>query len=81
MTVIDLFMNRLQNATVEDQLDHLQHKLHKIAAKIHNDLVEQLKLPDHNYYDTFSVLYRVLAQEHEDKNKIYSIHELKQLVL
>ena len=44
MTVIDLFMNRLQNATVEDQLDHLQHKLHKIAAKIHNDLVEQLKL-------------------------------------
>jgi IS5 family transposase len=28
-----------------------------------------------SYLDTFNVLYRVLTQSREDKNKVYSIHE------
>ena len=56
--------------------DRLQKKLYRITVKIHNDLVNQLNpIPKQSYMDTFNVLYRVLTQSREDKNKVYSIHE------
>ena len=58
------------------KLMRVQKKLHRIAMKIYNDLVNQMNpIPKKEYYDKFTVLYRVLAQQREDKNKIYSIHE------
>lgn len=58
------------------KLDRLQKKLYRITVKIHNDLVTQLNpIPKQSYLDTFNVLYRVLTQSREDKNKVYSIHE------
>jgi IS5 family transposase len=32
-------------------------------------------IPKQSYLDTFNILYRVLTQSREDKNKVYSIHE------
>ena len=56
--------------------DRLQKKLYRITVKIHNDLVNQLNpIPKQSYMDTFNILYRVLTQSREDKNKVYSIHE------
>ncbi len=53
-----------------------QQKLYRIALKIYNDLVTQLNpIPKQAYMKTLNVLYRVLTQEKDDKNKIYSIHE------
>jgi len=58
------------------KLDRLQKKLYRITVKIHNDLVTQLNpMSKQSYLDTFNVLYRVLTQRREDKNKVYSIHE------
>ena len=58
------------------KLDRLQKKLYRITVKIHNDLVTQLNpIPKQSYLDTFNILYRVLTQSREDKNKVYSIHE------
>jgi transposase, IS5 family len=53
-----------------------QNKLHRIAIKIYNDLITQLNpIPKEEYYERFNILYRVLTQVREDKNKVYSIHE------
>ncbi len=58
------------------RLDRLQGKLKRITIKIYNDLVTQLNpIPKQTYLDTFNVLFRVLTQVREDKNKVYSIHE------
>jgi len=58
------------------KLNRAQIKLHRIAVKIYHDLVTQLNpIPKQAYLETFKVLYRVLTQEREDSNKIYSIHE------
>ena len=32
-------------------------------------------IPKQSYYETFDILYRVLTQQREDSNKVYSIHE------
>jgi IS5 family transposase len=64
------------------KLNRAQKKLHRIAFKIYNDLVEQLNpIPKQTYYDTFNVLYRVLIQQREDSNKVYSIHEPETLCI
>ena len=52
-----------------------QKKLHRIAFKIYQDLVKQLNPISKSYMNEFDVLYRVLTQQREDSNKIYSIHE------
>jgi hypothetical protein len=52
-----------------------QKKLHRIAFKIYRDLVNQLNPIPKSYMEEFDVLYRVLTQRREDKNKVYSIHE------
>jgi IS5 family transposase len=52
-----------------------QKKLHRIAFKIYQDLVNQLNPILKSYMEEFDVLYRVLTQNREDKNKVYSIHE------
>lgn len=53
-----------------------QGKLHRIAVKIYNDLVAQMNpIPTQEYYDRFTILARVLTQQRDDTNKIYSIHE------
>ena len=58
------------------RLDRLQGKLKRIAIKIYNDLVTQLEsVTKQSLLDKFDVLYRVLTQVREDKNKVYSIHE------
>ena len=57
------------------KLNKTQRKLHRIAIKIYNDLVEQMNPIPQSEYPTFEVLYRVLTQSREDKNKVYSIHE------
>jgi len=58
------------------KLQKAQNKLHRIAVKIYNDLVNQLNpIPKDAYYDIFDNLYRVLTQKRDDSNKIYSLHE------
>jgi IS5 family transposase len=52
-----------------------QKKLHRIAFKIYQDLVKQLNPIPKSYMEEFDVLYRVLTQQRDDKNKVYSIHE------
>jgi IS5 family transposase len=52
-----------------------QKKLHRIAFKIYHDLVKQLNPIPKSYMKEFDVLYRVLIQQRDDTNKIYSIHE------
>src|SRR5664280_2418414 len=52
-----------------------QKKLHRIAFKIYHDLVKQLNPIPKSYMKEFDVLYRVLTQQRDDSNKIYSIHE------
>ena len=54
----------------------LQRKLHRIACKIYDDLVTQMNpIPKQEYFDRLTVIYKVLIQQRDDKNKIYSIHE------
>ena len=52
-----------------------QKKLHRIATKIYSDLVTQLNPMPIKEFEKFNVLYRVLTQQREDTNKVYSIHE------
>jgi len=52
-----------------------QVRLRRIAFKIYRDVVSQLNPIPASYMKTFDVLYRVLTQQREDTNKIYSIHE------
>ncbi len=52
-----------------------QKKLHRIAFKIYLDVVKQLSPIPKSYMNEFDVLYRVLTQQRDDSNKIYSIHE------
>jgi len=54
----------------------LQGKLHRIAIKIYSDVVTQLDpTPNQELFDRLTVIYRVLIQQRDDKNKVYSIHE------
>lgn len=57
------------------RLMRTQKKLHRIAIKIYSDLVKQLNPMPMKDFEKFNVLYRVLTQQREDTNKIYSIHE------
>ena len=58
------------------KLNRLQSKLNRIAFKIFHDLVSQLNpIQKDAYYETFDILFGVLTQKREDKNKFYSIHE------
>jgi len=52
-----------------------QRRLHRNAFKIYQDLVKQLNPISKNYKKELDVLYRVLTQQRDDKNKVYSIHE------
>jgi IS5 family transposase len=64
------------------RLIRTQKKLHRIAFKIYNDLVEQLNpIPKQSYYEIFNVLYKVLIQQREDSNKVNSIHEPETLCI
>lgn len=58
------------------KLSKLQGKYYKIVVKIYNDLIDQLTEDQQDlHYDTLDVLYRVLTQKRQDKDKVYSIHE------
>jgi transposase, IS5 family len=52
-----------------------QTRLHRIAFKIYQDLVKQLNPIPKSYQEELDVLYRVLTQQRDDTNKVYSIHE------
>ena len=52
-----------------------QKRLHRIAFKIYQDVVKQLSPIPKSYMQEFDVLYRVLTQQRDDTNKVYSIHE------
>jgi IS5 family transposase len=52
-----------------------QKKLHRIAFRIYQNLVTQLNPIPMSYREDLDILYRVLTQQKDDKNKIYSIHE------
>ena len=52
-----------------------QTRLHRIAFKIYQDLVKQLNPIPKVYQEELDVLYRVLTQQRDDTNKVYSIHE------
>ena len=52
-----------------------QKRLHRIAFKIYHDLVTQLNPIPKSYMEELDVLYRVLTQQKDDKNKIYSVNE------
>ncbi|MEI7663029.1 MAG: IS5/IS1182 family transposase, partial [Bacteroidota bacterium] len=54
----------------------MQRKLHRIAAKIHSDVVTQMNpITNKELFERLEVIYRVLIQQRDDKNKVYSIHE------
>jgi IS5 family transposase len=58
------------------KLNRLQGKLKRIGFKIFQDLVTQLNpIPKEAYYETFDILFGILTQKKDDKNKFYSIHE------
>jgi len=57
------------------KLKKAQTRLHRIAFKIYQDLVKQLNPIPIEYMKEFDVLYRVLTQKRDDKNKVYSVHE------
>ena len=63
------------------RLMRTQKKLHRIAIKIYSDLVTQLNPMEMKDFEKFNVIYRVLTQQREDKDKIYSIHEPKVLCI
>jgi IS5 family transposase len=52
-----------------------QTRLHRIAFKIYQDLVKQLSPIPKSYQQELDVLYRVLTQQRDDTNKVYSVHE------
>lgn len=52
-----------------------QKRLHRIAFRIYQDVVKQLSPIPKSYMREFDVLYRVLTQQRDDSNKIYSVHE------
>jgi transposase, IS5 family len=52
-----------------------QTRLHRIAFKIYQDLVKQLNPIPKSYQQELDVLYRVLTQQRDDTNKVYSVHE------
>jgi IS5 family transposase len=52
-----------------------QKRLHRIAFKIYQDLVKQLNPIPKSYQQELDVLYRVLTQQRDDTNKVYSVHE------
>ena len=52
-----------------------QRKLHRIAFKIYQDLVNQLNPIPKLYKKEFDVMYRVLTKKRDDSNKVYSVHE------
>jgi transposase, IS5 family len=52
-----------------------QKRLHRIAFKIYQDVVKKLSPIPKSYMREFDVLYRVLTQQRDDSNKIYSVHE------
>jgi transposase, IS5 family len=52
-----------------------QEKLLRIAFKIYQYLVNQLNQIQMSYLEEFDVLDRVMTQQSDDKNKVYSIHE------
>jgi transposase, IS5 family len=54
----------------------LQSQLHRIAVKIYSDVNAQLgTIPSRELYNKLTIIYRVLIQQRDDKNKVYSIHE------
>jgi IS5 family transposase len=54
----------------------LQGRLHRIAVKIYSDVVAHLNpIADQELFQRMTVIYRLLIQQREDKNKVYSIHE------
>jgi IS5 family transposase len=58
------------------KLNRLQGKLKRIGFKIFQDMVTQLNpIPKEAYYETFDLLFSVLTQKKDDKNKVYSLHE------
>lgn len=52
-----------------------EKKLHGLAFKLYRDVVNHLNPIPMSYKEELDVLYRVLTQQRNDKNKIYSIHE------
>ena len=52
-----------------------QKRLHRIAFKIYQDVVNQLNPIPKKYKEELDVLYRVLTQKRDDTNKVYSVHE------
>jgi IS5 family transposase len=54
----------------------LQGKLRRIAVKIFSEVVTQLNpIADQELFQRMTVIYRLLIQQRDDKNKVYSIHE------
>ena len=47
-----------------------QKKLHRLAFKIYQDLVNQFNPIPKSFMGEFDVLYRVLTQQKDDKNKV-----------
>ncbi len=52
-----------------------QARLHRIAFKIYQDLVNRLNPIPKSYQQELDVLYRVLTQKRDDTHKVYSVHE------
>ncbi|MGD0342114.1 MAG: IS5 family transposase [Bacteroidales bacterium] len=52
-----------------------QKKLHRIAFKTYQDVVKQLSPIPKSYMKEFDVLYRILTQQRDDSNKVYSVYE------
>ena len=58
-----------------NKLRKSQKRLHRLAFKIYQDVVNQLNPIPKKYKEELDVLYRVLTQKRDDTNKVYSVHE------
>lgn len=68
--------DKSKKALARKKITAAKKRLKTIAAKLLRELIR--KLPEHtkvNYQATFDMFFKILAQEKNSKNKIYSIHE------
>jgi len=53
----------------------LEKRFYRLTVRIYNSLVDQIDQISESHDEVIDLMYRVLTQERDDKNKVYSLHE------
>jgi len=53
----------------------LEKRFYNIAVKIYNDCLDKVQASTEAFDEQFDVMYRILTQQRNDSNKVYSLHE------